>query len=232
MNAPAMNYSESHLHELSALVDERLAHIRDRIASVGGDPLGVKIVGVTKTFGLDAVIAACRVGLSDLGENYADELVTKANALAQCAPEFVPRWHFLGGLQRNKINRLRSRVGLFEGIDRYEEGVALAKRAPGASVLVEVNVAQTPGRGGVALGEVPTLVGQLRELDLVVEGLMTVAAPGDKRAATRAFHEVATLKAELGLHEASMGMSEDLELAVTEGATMIRVGRALFGPRT
>jgi uncharacterized pyridoxal phosphate-containing UPF0001 family protein len=146
-------------------------------------------------------------------------------------PPPAVRWHYLGALQRNKVNRLAGRVALFEGIDRLDEGVALARRAPGASVLVEVDTAGRPGRGGVPPAEVPALVGALRALDLSVEGLMTVAPPGGGAPARHAFSAVATLRDDLGLAEASMGMTDDLELAVAAGSTMVRVGRALFGSR-
>jgi len=228
---PEKRLSEERLERYSAEVGRRLASVRERIARAGGDIDAVTVVAVTKTFGLDAVVAAYRAGITDIGENYADELVQKATALAREIPGRPIRWHFLGEIQRNKINRMRNLVGLYEGLDRYEEGEAIAQRSPGAAVLVEVDTTQTPGRGGVAVTAVPALVDRLRGLDLRVEGLMTVAPPGGGERAVRAFRSVTTLRAELGLRVASMGMSEDLELGVAEGSTMIRVGRALFGPR-
>ncbi len=221
-------FSDEHLDRLTEQVTQRLNELHRRIEGAV-DANTVRVVAVTKTFGLDAVIAAGRAGITDIGENYADELVAKALALRERPGEPPPRWHFLGAIQRNKINQLRDIVGLYQGVDRLIEGEAIAKRCPGASILVEVDTAMTPGRGGVVVEEVCDLVEQLRGLNLVVEGLMTVAPPGLE--AARAFRQVSTLRAELGLAEASMGMSEDLELAVVEGATMIRVGRALFGPR-
>ena len=223
--------SESHLESYADAVRRRLEVIRELISRAGGDVDSVTIVAVTKTFGLDAVIAAYRAGIVDIGENYADELTDKAAAFNLVLPDHAIRWHFLGEIQRNKINRLRGSVGLYEGLDRFEEGEAIASRVPGAAVLVEVNSAKTPGRAGVAAEAVPELVRRLESLDLSVEGLMTVAPPGGGESAVGAFRSVTTLKAELGLRVASMGMSDDLELAVAEGSTMIRVGRALFGPR-
>jgi hypothetical protein len=223
--------AKKQLESYCSLVHERLDVVRARIVAAGGDPAVVRVVGVTKTFGPDAVIAASRAGITDIGENYADELVYKARLISTSMPSLMVKWHFLGGLQRNKINRLRGIVGLFEGIDRFEEGEALARRSPGAAILVEVDTTHTPGRGGVLASEVPDLVNRLSRLDLRVEGLMTVAPPGGGETAAKAFREVANLRKELGLREASMGMSEDLELAVAEGSTMVRIGRALFGPR-
>lgn len=229
--ADVEEYSNSDLERYVDQVQERLAGIHARIKRAGGDPDQLRIVGVTKTFGVEAVIAAFRAGITDIGENYADELVKKATSLAVVAPDVSPRWHFLGEIQRNKINRLSRHVSLYEGLDRYEEGVAIARRSPGASVLVEVNTANLAQRGGVVLDEVPDLVEHLQGLDIVVAGLMTVAPQGGGEIAMQAFRSVATLKCQLGLRELSMGMSDDLEYAVAEGSTMIRIGRALFGSR-
>ena len=228
---PSQQGSDVDFEHYCALVAERRATVIERIASAGGDPAAVRIVGVTKTFGPGAVIAAVRAGIDDIGENYADELVAKAVEIGATMPQLAVCWHYLGALQRNKINRLRGLVGLYEGIDRLEEGEALARRSPGSHILVEVDTAQSPGRIGVPVGQVPGLVDGLRRLDLVVEGLMTVAPPGGGETAAKAFRQVANLRGELGLREASMGMSDDLEVAVAEGSTMVRIGRALFGSR-
>ncbi len=184
------------------------------------------MVAVTKGFGPEAVRAAHEAGLVHLGENYAHELVRKATG---------PRgsqacWHFLGALQRNKIRRLAPFVHRYEALGRLVEGEALARHHPGASVLVELEASGRPGRPGRPAAEVPPLVRQLRHLDLEVAGLMTVAPP-EPAGARRAFRLLASLADELGLPERSMGMSDDLELAVEAGATTVRVGRALFGPR-
>jgi PLP dependent protein len=210
------------------LVASRLEELRRRIERAGGDPAAVRILAVTKTFPVEVVRAAWEAGLSAVGENYADELVAKASALREELPGLA--WHFLGAIQRNKLGRLAPFVSCYEGVDRLEEGQAIARRRPGASVLVEVDTAHTPGRGGVAASGVAPLVGALRDLGLDVAGLMTVAPP-DPVGARAAFELVASLRGELGLREASMGMSGDLEVAVAAGATEIRVGTALFGPR-
>lgn len=211
-------------------VAERLAAVRARIAAAGGDPERVRVVAVTKGFGPDATRAALVCGLDHVGENYADELVGKAEAvLAEGGP--VPAWHFLGAIQRNKLRRLAPHVACYEGVDRLAEGEAIARLAPGAAVLVEVDFTGAPGRPGIAPGEAARLVDELRHLPVRVEGLMTVAPPGGGDAARRAFAGLARLGAELSCDVLSMGMSDDLELAVAEGATSVRVGRALFGPR-
>ena len=117
-----------------------------------------------------------------------------------------------------------------QGVDRLAEGEAIARHAPGARVLVEVDCTGLPGRGGVPLDQVASLVEQLSTLDLDVAGLMTVAPPGGGDPARRAFERVAGLVADLGLSEASMGMSDDLDEALVAGSTMVTViGDAALG---
>jgi hypothetical protein len=204
-------------------VAARLADVRRRIAQAGGDPLRIRILAVTKGFGPDEVRAAREVGLTDLGENYIEELRAKAPG-----PEGT-RWHFLGAVQRNKVHVLAPLVDVWQSVSRAAEGARIAQFAPGATVLVQVDHSGLAGRNGCAPSEVPALVEGLREMGLAVEGLMTVAPLGGDASST--FAEVARLADELGLAERSMGMSDDLEAAVAAGTTMVRVGRALFGER-
>jgi PLP dependent protein len=206
-------------------VATRLAAVRLRIAQAGGDPERVRIVAVTKGFGADAVNAALGVGLTDVGENYAAELLRKSPGPSGT------RWHFLGAVQRNKVRDLAPLVALWQGVARHAEGERIAQFAPGASVLVQVECTGSPGRNGCAPSDVTGLVQSLSKLDLRVEGLMTVAPQGEE-AARSAFVLVAQLADALGLPVRSMGMSDDLEAAVTAGSTMVRIGRALFGERT
>ncbi len=228
------------------LVAERLAQVRDRIAKAGASPGSVRVVAVTKGFGSEAVEAAVGAGLLDLGENYAQELLSKAST----APPGV-RWHFLGGLQRNKLARLAPHIHLWHGLDSVEGALALARRRPAAAVLVQVRTtvpggSDGPGAGNVAgdggpvraprhgasFSEVPGLVESARAAGLDVRGLMAVGrAHAAREQARRSFRDVASLASTLGLSEVSMGMSADFELAVAEGATIIRLGRALFGER-
>jgi hypothetical protein len=211
---------------LPQTVAGNLARVRERLSAAGGDPTGIEVVAVTKGFGPEEVEAAARAGLTELGENYAQELVGKASA----APAEV-RWHFLGPVQRNKVALLAPHVHLWQGVDRLPAGQAIARRQPGARVLVQVNVTGEPGKHGCQPAAATELVGQLRDLDLDVRGLMAVGPAGDAELARPGFRTLATLASDLGLTELSMGMSDDLEVAVQEGATMVRIGRALFGPR-
>ncbi len=218
------------------LVALRVAAIRDRIARAGG-PEGLRIVAVTKTFGPDAVRAAVGCGLFDVGENYGRELLATAAAVVG-APvgrgsesESALRWHFLGGVQRREIPKIAPIVAVWEGVDRLEEGEAIARHAPGATVYVEVDASEIAGRAGLRPREAVELVGALRRLDLNVAGVMTIAPPNDPAGAARAFAAAAAVADECGLAERSMGMSDDLEIAVEFGSTAVRIGRGLFGAR-
>jgi len=209
---------------------ERLDEVRSRIAAASLDPASVRVVAVTKGFGVEAARLALAAGLTELGENYADELVVKAGQLAGDGAG-QPVWHFLGSVQRNKVARLAPLVSWWQGVRRPEEGRAIARRHPGSSVLVQVDVAGLPGRGGCPPDEVPELVAALRDEDLAVSGLMAVGPPGPPAASRAGFALVSSLADTLALPVRSMGMSDDLEVALAEGSTMVRVGRALFGER-
>ncbi len=222
-----------------------LAHraARDRIAAAaaraGRDPATVILVAVSKTVPPDRVRAAVAAGLDLLGENRVQEAMAKI-------PE-VPgaRWHLVGPLQSNKARRA---VELFQMIQTVD-GLDLARRLDRLAgelrpssplpVLLQVNVGDDPGKAGFDPAGVASALPELLQLaGLRVEGLMTigrlVAAPEDARPTFRALRE---LSAELrSLHpslgaELSMGMSDDFEIAIEEGATIVRVGRALFGER-
>lgn len=220
--------------DLSAeLVGERLVAVRARIAAAGRDPDAVRVLAVTKGFGPEAVQAAVGAGLDAVGENYAQELRAKADELDRLDPEVASRvvWHFIGQLQTNKVKLVADRVAVWHTLDRASALEAVARRAPGAVVLVQANLTDDPGRGGAALAEVPGLVSRGRALGLDVRGLMAVGPPGGPEAARPGFRAVVALADALGLPERSIGMSGDLEVAVQEGATLLRIGRDLFGPR-
>ncbi|CAN5771115.1 YggS family pyridoxal phosphate-dependent enzyme [soil metagenome] len=206
----------------------RVEALRNRIADAGGDPEAVELVAVTKGFGPEVALAARAIGLVELGENYAQELVAKAPLVAEVGPV---RWHAIGRLQRNKVRSLVGIVGLWQSVDRADLAAEIAKRAPGAEVLVQVNVSDEAQKGGCAPAEVADLVRRSGDLGLVVRGLMTVGRTGAPAEARAGFATLRSLADGLALPVRSMGMSGDLEAAVAEGATMVRVGSALFGPR-
>ena len=225
----------------------RVAAVRERIARAGGEADRVRLVAVTKGFDAGIVRAALDAGLDDIGESYVQELVAKAADLQAFlrgngrpgdhsreesrGGEPHLRWHFVGRLQRNKVRKAAPYVSLWHSVDRLALGAEIARFAPGAAVLVQVNASGEASKAGCAPAMAPGLVDGLVDLGLDVRGLMTIAPAGPADAARPAFRTVRELAQRLGLGELSMGMSEDLEVAVQEGATMVRVGRDLFGPR-
>jgi pyridoxal phosphate enzyme (YggS family) len=215
-------------------LSDRLAVVRERIADAGRSPDDVVVVAVTKGFGIDAVQAATAAGIADVGENYAQELADKVRQAGEHDGDgAAPRWHFLGRVQRNKVRAIASSVHLWQGVDRVAAGEEIARRAPGAGVLVQVRIDGDAGGGrhGCDPDEVPALVERLGALGLDVRGLMAVGPAGPPELARAGFRRVGALADRLGLRERSMGMTDDLEVAVEEGSTMVRVGRGLFGAR-
>jgi PLP dependent protein len=208
-----------------------VAAVRERIAAAarraGRAPEDVTLIGASKTVDAARIAAALDAGLGDVGENRAQELLAKAPELA--TRPHPPTWHFVGQLQRNKVASLVPWVACWHSVDRLPLGEAIARRAPGARVLVEVNLGEEASKGGCAPGDTPALVDALRELPLEVDGLMTVVPQqGEPRGWFAALRDLAV---SLQLPELSMGMSGDFEAAIEEGATMVRVGRAIFGAR-
>ncbi|HKX70435.1 MAG TPA: YggS family pyridoxal phosphate-dependent enzyme [Acidimicrobiales bacterium] len=213
-------------------VAARAAAVRARIEGAGGDPDTVRLVAVTKGFDAAVVRAALAAGLVDVGESYVQELVAKAAELDRDrSGEPRPRWHFVGRLQRNKVRKAAPHVALWHSVDRLALGAEIARCAPGASVLVQVNASGEATKAGCPPSEAPALVDGLRDLGLDVQGLMTIAPAGPAAAARATFRSLREVAGSLGLRELSMGMSGDLEVAVEGGATMVRVGTDLFGPR-
>jgi PLP dependent protein len=214
-----------------AVVAERADAIRALVDRHADRP--VCIVAVTKRFGPPAVLAAAAAGILDVGENYAQELIATAAGVDENAPNIAGdlRWHFIGHLQRNKVKAVASLVTCWQTVDSVRLGTEIAKRSPGAEILVQVNATGAPGQSGVDAADVPAIVEELRTLELSVRGLMCIGAHGDRAATTAAFSGLRRMADELELVECSMGMSADLVEALEAGSTMIRIGSALFGPR-
>jgi pyridoxal phosphate enzyme (YggS family) len=206
-------------------VAERLADARARIdALAAGRP--VRIVAVTKGFGADAVGAAVAAGVTEIGENYAQELIAKASSGAGGG---AARWHFIGSVQRNKVAHLAPFVGVWQTVDRPAVADAIARHSPGAIALVQVNLTGAPQRAGCAWGDVDAVVVGAQRAGLTVVGLMGIGP--EEGPDPGLFRRLADAAARLRLAEVSMGMSADYEVAVAEGSTMVRLGTALFGPR-
>jgi len=215
-----------------------LATLRSTAERNGHDPTRLRIVGVTKTWPVEVSRAAIDAGLTMLGESRVREAEPKVAALPDA------EWHLVGRLQSNKARRA---VELFETIQTVNS-VGLARRLAALSaalgrsplrVLVQVNVDADPAKAGFRPADVQAALGGLASLgDLRIEGLMTVGRmttdPEDARPTFRALSELSrSLRGrDAGLgHELSMGMSDDFDVAIEEGATIVRIGRALFGER-
>lgn len=205
----------------------RFSVINERILAAGGDLSVTSILPVTKAFGPEAVRLATSAGCEAVGENYAQELLEKHVVLGDEAPS----WHFIGQLQTNKVRKLAPIVKLWQSVDRPSLVAELSKRAPGASILVQVAISNEPQKGGVLLGDASELIESARVGGLDVVGLMGVASIGSDAEIAKQFASLRSLADAESLAVCSMGMTSDLELAVAQGSTMVRVGRALFGPR-
>jgi pyridoxal phosphate enzyme (YggS family) len=207
---------------------EGLIRVRERIAlacaRAGRDPASVTLVAVSKTQPVERLREAFEAGQRVFGENYAQELRAKADALPGA------EWHFIGALQTNKARIVVGRAALIHTCDRLSLARELAKRAASQRVLLEVNIGREPQKSGALPEDVPALLDAVRALPtLRCEGLMCIPpAAGDPRPHFRALRELA---GKLGLRELSMGMSADYETAIEEGATIVRVGTAIFGAR-
>jgi len=216
-----------------ALVATRVAELRDRISRAGG--MGVGIVAVTKTFGIDAWNDAKFAGCEAVGENYAQELIAKSQQVDRV--ERLPV-HFIGQLQTNKIKSLFDIVDVWQSVDRASVVTELVKSqmdrtsAGRCEILVQVNTTNEMDKGGCDPTEVEILVEQARKGGLDVTGLMTVGPTDMDSGKTRAaFRLLKQMASDLGVEQLSMGMTADVEIAVEEGSTLVRVGTALFGQR-
>lgn len=208
-------------------VAEKLAGVRVRIERAGGDPGAIAIVAVTKGQPVEACRAAVEAGLTVLGENRVQEAMDKMDEVDGAT------WHLIGHLQTNKA-RHASRFALVQSLDSLRLAEALAARGARVAALLEVNVAREPQKQGVAPEEaVATAEAVAGFVDLA--GLMAMGpATGDPRPAfaeLRRLRDAAEQRLGRPLPVLSMGMTDDLESAVAEGTTMLRIGRALFGPR-
>ena len=233
---------------LAATIAANLAAVRARIARAaaasGRTADAVRLVAVSKTFGLDAIRAAIEAGQRDFGENRVQEALPKIEALAPAHPDV--RWHLIGHLQSNKAKKAARPFDAVHSVDsldvlrRLDEGAGDGRRHP--EVLVQVDLAGEATKFGAALDEAKAIVRAAAALEHVrLVGLMTLPPFYDDPVAARpVFARLRALRDELVaagvpaamLAELSMGMSHDFEAAIAEGATIVRVGSAIFGQRT
>jgi pyridoxal phosphate enzyme (YggS family) len=215
------------------MIADSLAVIRKRIDAVERRwTHEVEITAVTKTFPPSAVLDAVEAGCRAIGENYAQDLLSKREAIESFEPERRPRVDFIGQLQSNKVRQLVGLVDRWCTIDRPSIATEIAKRDPGGAVLIQVNTTSEHQKGGCELDEVPELMAHCQKQGLAVLGLLTVGPTGQEPSAgAPGFRAVRALVDQLGLEVCSMGMTGDLDVAVECGATNIRIGSALFGAR-
>ena len=223
--------------QMTTGIGERLATVRDRIgvatARSGRDADSVTLIAVSKAHPPETIMAAYDAGHRDFGENRAQELADKARIL----PDDI-RWHFVGSLQRRKAKIVRPVAALLHSLDRValvDTWVRGAEPAP--PTLVQVDLADEPQKGGVAPHDAAALVQYALDAGVDVVGLMAIPPmPETGEDSRRWFDELTALRNELstefpGVRHLSMGMTDDYEIAIEAGSSMIRVGRAIFGPR-
>lgn len=215
------------------------ARIADAAAEAGRTPAAVCLLAVSKTFDAAAVRAMAACGQREFGENYLQEALEKQAALR----DLPLIWHFIGPIQSNKTRAIAENFSWAHGIDRLKIAERLSAQRPDGlpplQVCIEVNVSGEASKGGVAPAELPALADAVSKLPrLRLRGLMAIPAPasdmGAQRAAFRQVREAldALIARGHALDTLSMGMSADLEAAIREGATIVRIGTALFGERT
>lgn len=232
-----------------ASIAERVAETRARIEAAarraGRDPESVQLLAVAKTFPVERILAAARAGLRAFGENRIQEAAAKLPELrARWSEAEPPELHFVGALQRNKARRALELFDVIQSVDRPELAAALSRAAAALdchrTVLLQVNVDEEPHKAGAPPGGLPALFEAVAALPrLRVAGLMCIPRRRDDAEAQRpAFARLRSLLEELtlqhpgaGLAELSMGMTADYEIAIEEGATCVRLGTAIFGPR-
>ena len=223
------------------MLQQKLDLVESRIATAaaraGRKRCDIRLVAVTKKFPAAVIREAYALGLRNFGENYVQEFEAKRPELTDCDSA---RYHFIGHLQSNKTKKAAEIFDVIHTVDsvkiarRLDAAVGEAGGAhPGIDVLIEVKLSTEPAKTGAAPGEVPALVEAIRGCPhLRLLGLMTMPPWSEDAEQSRAyFARLRELAGQNGLKHLSMGMSHDLEVAIEEGATMVRVGTALFGPR-
>ena len=220
---------------MSIDISANLEHVRQRIASAaeraGRRPGDVLLIGVSKTVDVERIRRAVEAGVPALGENRVQEAKGKIATLGHPVP-----WHLIGHLQTNKAKDAVQLFDVIHSLDRLELATECDRRARAAGrvvdALIEVNVGGETAKSGVAPDAVADLLDRVAKLGSVhVRGLMTIPPIGETEATRGWFRALRKLGERHGLPELSMGMSADFEVAIEEGATMVRVGTAIFGPR-
>jgi pyridoxal phosphate enzyme (YggS family) len=216
-------------------IADNVTTVRSRIAAAcarsGRDSREVTLVAVTKVFPADYVEQAIAAGVADVGENRVQEARDKKPLVRGSA-----RWHLIGHLQSNKAKDAVKLFEMIQTVDSVELAQKIARAAEAAGkrqeILLQVNIGNEEQKSGAERADVPALVTALRGIDaLDLRGLMAIPPVGPVEETRRYFRELRALRDDVGVEQLSMGMSEDFEAAIEEGATIVRVGRAIFGSR-
>ncbi len=210
-------------------MEERIAQACQR---AGRSPSEVTLIAATKTAPPSAIRDAFTAGLRNFGENRVQEARAKIGELADLTSQLV--WHMVGKLQTNKVNMAIGTFDIIHSVDSLNLARTLSQRAQVTlPILIQVNVAGEATKGGFSLAEAKTAIEDIARLPhLEVRGLMTIAPMAEKAAEVRpVFRQLHLLGQALGLAHLSMGMTDDFEVAIEEGATLVRIGRAIFGER-
>lgn len=231
---------------IMSTIEQNLQAVRDSIAQAAADaqraPADVTLLAVSKTFGADAVLAAMRAGQAAFGENYLQEALDKISLVKEAAPQHVPAWHFIGPIQSNKTRPIAEHFDWVHTVEREKIAVRLSEQRPAGlpdlNICLQVNISGEASKSGVTPADLPALARAVAQLPrLRLRGLMAIPEPEtDVNLQRAAFAQLRVLyqqlKADgLALDTLSMGMSADLRAAVLEGATIVRVGSAIFGSR-
>jgi len=217
------------------MIADNAAEVRRRIAEAcarsGRDPKEVTLVAVTKVFPADYVEQAIAAGIADIGENRVQEAREKKPLVRGSA-----RWHLIGHLQSNKAKDAVRLFDMIQTVDSLDLAQKIARAAEAAGkrqeILLQVNIGNEEQKSGAERADVPALVEALRAIDsLDLRGLMAIPPVGVAEETRRYFRELRALRDRVGVEQLSVGMSEDFEVAIEEGATIVRVGRAIFGSR-
>ncbi|GHS82690.1 YggS family pyridoxal phosphate-dependent enzyme [Pseudomonas sp. ITEM 17296] len=220
-------------------IADNLSALAARIASAaqaaGRDPASIQLLAVSKTKPASAIREIYAAGVRDVGENYLQEALTKQEALR----DLPLIWHFIGPIQSNKTKAIAEHFDWVHSVDRLKIAQRLSEQRPAAlaplNICLQVNVSGEDSKSGCAPADLPALAEAVAKLpNLRLRGLMAIPEPSDDRAAQEAaFASLRTLQQRLGLglDTLSMGMSHDLEAAIAQGATWVRIGTALFGAR-
>ncbi len=222
--------------EIAARLDTVRARMSVASRRAGRDPAAVRLILASKTQPPEAIRAAYHAGAREFGENYVQEAIVKRESLADLGDL---RWHLIGHLQRNKAKLAAATFAMIESLDSetLAQALARAQPSPPLPVLIEINVGGEASKSGLEPAAAAALIDAVRGL-VEVRGLMTIPPPGENAEAARPyFTRLRDLRdrlartSGLALSELSMGMTDDFEIAIEEGATIVRIGRAVFGER-